>query len=62
MTINHKHYIEVMTIKKAKKRADIKLKKLQSLLVEIRVRYNLTLKYLDVFSLRARYTTTQLAS
>ena len=39
MTINHKHYIEVMTIKKAKKRADIKLKKLQSLLVEIRVSY-----------------------
>ena len=37
MTINHKHYIEIMTIKKAKKRAEIKLKKLQGLLGEIRV-------------------------
>ena len=42
MTINHKHYIEIMTIKKAKKRAEIKVKKLQELIDEIRVRLNKT--------------------
>ncbi|KAK7477581.1 hypothetical protein BaRGS_00031186 [Batillaria attramentaria] len=36
MTIKHKHHIEMMNIKRAKKRADFKNAKLQTLLTEIR--------------------------
>ena len=37
MTVKHKHHIQMMTIKRAKKRADFKNAKLQTLLTEIRV-------------------------
>lgn len=37
MTIKHKHHIEMMNMKRAKKKADFKNAKLQTLLTEIRV-------------------------
>ncbi|KAL5006921.1 hypothetical protein ScPMuIL_015727 [Solemya velum] len=36
MTLNHKHQIEIMTIKRARKRCEIKISKLRGLLSEIR--------------------------
>ncbi|KAH3890351.1 hypothetical protein DPMN_014430 [Dreissena polymorpha] len=36
MTINHKHHIEMLTLRRAKKRVDLKLKKLRHLMLEMR--------------------------
>ncbi|WAR02275.1 HVCN1-like protein, partial [Mya arenaria] len=36
ITINHKHHIEMLTIRRAKKKVDIKLKKLRQLMLEMR--------------------------
>ena len=37
MTINRKHHIELMTIKRSKKKVVLKLKKLRHLMLEMRV-------------------------
>jgi hypothetical protein len=37
MTINHKHHIEIMTVRRAKKKCDIKIRKLRHLVTEMRV-------------------------
>jgi hypothetical protein len=37
MTINRKHHIELMTVKRSKKKVVLKLKKLRHLMLEMRV-------------------------